>query len=122
MIGRPVAAAVECPICGGTCTSFLAVHDHHDSYPFLPPGTGVDRMAGEDYVIAPHKIVDPVLERVVYGTGDRVPMADAIRYGLVDHATAAVAGENSPKAPKAKRGQRARKPAEDRAHKPVEDR
>ena len=79
-------------------------------------------MAGEDYVIAPHKIVDPVIERVVYGTGDRVPMADAIKYGLVDHATVAVGGENPPKALKAKRGQRARKPGEDRAHKPKEDR
>ena len=79
-------------------------------------------MAGVDFVYAPHKIVDPVRERVVYGTGDRVPMADAIKYGLVDHATAAVAGENPPKAPKPKRGQRARKPGEDRAHKPKEDR
>ena len=79
-------------------------------------------MAGEDYVIAPHTIVDPVLERVVYGIGERVPMADAIKYGIVDHATVAVAGENPPKALKPKRGQRARKPQEDRAHKPAEDR
>jgi len=79
-------------------------------------------MAHEDYVIAPHRIVDPVLERIVYGTGERVPMADAIKYGLVDHNTAAVAGENPPKAPKSKRGQRARKPQEDRARKPAEDR
>ena len=79
-------------------------------------------MAGEDYVIAPRTIVDPVLERVVYGIGEHVPMADAIKYGIVDHATAAVAGENPPKAPKPKRGQRARKPGEDRAHKPKEDR
>ena len=79
-------------------------------------------MAGEDYVIAPHTIVDHVLERVVYGIGEHVPMADAIKYGIVDHATAAVAGENPPKAPKPKRGQRARKAGEDRAHKPAEDR
>lgn len=38
---------------------------------------------GVDFVIAPHAIPDPVLERHVYGAGDRVPMADAIKYGLV---------------------------------------
>lgn len=112
-----------CPICEGECTnSFLEVHSHHASYPFLPPGTGVDPMADHDYVITPQRIVDPVLERVVYGPGERVPMIDAIKYGLVDANTAAVAGEAPKPAPAAKRGARARKPSEDRAHKPAEDR
>lgn len=73
-------------------------------------------MAGKDYVIAPHRVVDTKLERVMYGTGERVPMADAIKYGLVD--------EPVQKAPtkKAARPKGKRKPAEDRARKRSEDR
>lgn len=37
-----------------------------------------------NYVIAPHRIVDEQLERVVYGTGDKVPLDDAVKYGLID--------------------------------------
>lgn len=42
---------------------------------------------GVDFVISPGVIVDYELERHVYGTGDRVPMADAIKYGLVEEQT-----------------------------------
>ena len=43
-----------------------------------------NQLAGIDFVYAPHAITDPTLERVVFGAGDPVPMADAVRYGLVD--------------------------------------
>lgn len=77
---------------------------------------------GIDYVIAPHAISGAGVDegRKVYGVGDRVPMADAIRYGLVK-------GPEKPK-PKAKpRGKRkttsrARKPQQDRARRPSKDR
>lgn len=72
---------------------------------------------GIDFVYAPHAIADPDLERNVYGAGDRVPMADAIKYGLV------AAPEPQPAEPPAKGRRRARKgPDEDRARKPNEDR
>lgn len=71
-------------------------------------------MADQDHVIAPHRIVDHELERVVYSTGDKVPMGDAVKYGLIDKAPAKKA---------AKASKRARKgPAEDRARKKGEDR
>lgn len=73
-------------------------------------------MADKDFVIAPHRIVDSDLERIVYGPGERVPMADAIKYGLVDEPV-----EKAP-AKKAARPKGKRKPAEDRARKPAEDR
>ena len=70
--------------------------------------------AGRDFVYAPHAVVDPDLERVVYGAGDPVPMSDAIRFGLVD------APEPPPPAP-APKGRRKRRPQRDRAiHGPVE--
>lgn len=58
---------------------------------------------GEDYVLAPYAIEDTELERIVYGVGDKVPMADAIKYGLVAD-------------------QRAQKPKANRARKPKGDR
>lgn len=70
-------------------------------------------MGDQDFIIAPHRVVDEELERVVYGTGQRVPMADAIKYGLVKKAPPKAAK----KATKGKRG-----PVEDRARKPSEDR
>lgn len=74
---------------------------------------------GDDYIIAPHRIIDEELQRVVYGTGQKVPMADAIKYGLVDgKAAKRVAAKKATKAPaRGKRG-----PVEDRARKPSEDR
>lgn len=72
-----------------------------------------DGREGIDWVYADRRIDDPGLERAVYGVGDRVPMADAIRYGLV----AEPAQPEPPKRPKGKRG-----PAEDRARRPGEDR
>lgn len=57
---------------------------------------------GVDYVIAPHAIQDPDLERNVYGAGDKVPMDDAVKYGLVE----------KPSASRAKKG-----PEENRAKK-----
>lgn len=93
-----------CPVCLGDCIGFPD-RPHRHNYPFLPGG--VDPMADQDYVIAPHRIDDPELERAVYGAGDRVPIADAIKYGLID----------PPKKQRAKKG-----PAKDRAKKPAEDR
>lgn len=57
---------------------------------------------GVDWVTTPAAIVDADRNRIVYVAGSRVPMADAVKYGLVD--------------------KRAKKPAEDRAKKPAEDR
>lgn len=90
-------------------------------------------MAKSDYVIAPHRIVDPVLERVMYGTGERVPLADAVKYGLIDEPVQPAtdtpvpgrakgkreepAARTEPKRPKGKR-----RPAEDRARHLSEDR
>lgn len=56
---------------------------------------------GVDWVTTPRTIVDH--NRVVYVAGSRVPIDDAVKYGLVDK--------------RAKKG-----PAEDRAKKPAEDR
>lgn len=70
----------------------------------------------EDHVIAPHRIVDHDLGRVMYGTGDRVPLDDAVKYGLIPSKKAAAVKKAAPR-PKGKRA-----PAEDRAVKPAEDR
>lgn len=63
-------------------------------------------MAEEGFVVTPNRIVDHDLGRVVYGANDRVPLSDAIKYGLI---------------PKPRK-QRARKPKNNRAHKLKEDR
>lgn len=68
----------------------------------------VEGTEGEDYVIAPHAIADSDLQRNVYGAGDRVPIDDAVKYGLVKKT--------------AKTTKRAKKAAEDRAKKPSENR
>lgn len=60
-------------------------------------------MAQEPYVIAPHRIDDPELERAVYGVGDKVPMADAIKYGLVDPPAESKRAKRGPKADRAKK-------------------
>lgn len=76
------------------------------------------QIAGRDFVYAPHAIADPELERNVYGAGDPVPWADAVKYGLVtDKDRAADPDTPAPKGRRAKKG-----PAEDRAKKPSEDR
>lgn len=64
-------------------------------------------MDDQEFVEAPHAIEDTELERIVYGPGDKVPMADAIKYGLVE--------KTSPRKSKAE-------PAEDRAKKPKANR
>jgi hypothetical protein len=93
-----------------------------EDYPFLPGGRPlVEGEEGIDYVIAPHRVDDPDLRRAVYGVGDRVPMADAIKYGLVT-------GPEKPAPPAAPRGKRKGSdrakhgPEHDRARKPQEDR
>jgi hypothetical protein len=98
-----------CPVCGGGCKAFPDV-EHRSDYPFLPGGRDpVDSR----YVIAPHRVVDHELERVMSGTGERVPIADALKYGLVAKPT-----EPAPEPrPKGKR-----RPAEDRARRLEEDR
>jgi hypothetical protein len=113
MTGHLSAPAQGCPVCGG-CQ--LTLPPHPIDYPFLPGG--FDPMAGQDFVIAPHRIVDEELCRVVYGEGDFVPMADAVKYGLVKASKAA----KKPAVEEPKRGARRRTPAEDRAHRPAEDR
>jgi hypothetical protein len=69
-------------------------------------------MADKDHVIATERIVDEELQRVVYSPGDRVPMDDALKYGLVKKSAAKKAAKKQ--APS--KGKRA--PAEDRARKP----
>lgn len=94
-----------CPVCLGDCIGFPD-RPHPHNYPLLPGG--IDPLADEGYVIATRRIDDPELERVVYGVGDRVPMADAIKYGLV---------AKPKKTARAKKG-----PEHDRAKRPAEDR
>lgn len=67
------------------------------------------QVEGVDYVLAPYAIEDSELERIVYGAGDRVPMADAIKYGLVTETKSKP--RTSKKAPAANR---ARKKSGDR--------
>lgn len=95
-----------CPVCGGDCAPSPDLI-HPESYPFLPGGRPVaEGTEGVDWVTAPlGGIIDTERNRIVYVAGSRVPMDDAIKYGLVD----------PPKA-------RAKKPAEDRAKKPAENR
>lgn len=61
-------------------------------------------MEDQEYVIAPRAIEDPELERIVYGVGDKVPMEDAIKYGLVQKTSPKKSktepAENRAKAPK----------------------
>lgn len=77
-------------------------------------------MADKPWIIAPHRIVDHERGRVMYGTGDRVPLADARKYGLLppeDVPAAVPKVENEPAPTGAKRGRRTRHhpaPAEDR--------
>lgn len=108
----PTGGAGACPVCGGTTCNGGPPTNHLSTYPFLPGGREpVPGTDGREFVIAPHAVHDPALERNVYGAGDRVPMADAIRYGLVDGPEPA-----EPEGPK-RGGRRAkRRPAEDRAH------
>lgn len=68
-----------CLVCGGTECAPAPTVDHHASYPFLPGGT--DPLSTRRHITAPHRIVDG--GRVVYGTGERVPWDDAVKYGLV---------------------------------------
>lgn len=99
-----------CPVCGDHCTP-SPPFDHPAAYPFLPGGK--DPMSAARHVTAPHRIVDG--GRVVYGTGDRVPWDDAVKYGLVPAAEA--------DAPTKTKGRAKKGPVEDRAKKgPVEDR
>lgn len=80
----------------------------------------VEGIEGVDYVIAPHAVADPELERKVYGAGDRVPMEDAIKYGLVTRPAKKAAAKKA--AAKSTDERAVRGPAEDRAKKPSEDR
>lgn len=106
----------ECPVCGRTDCRPDFEHLNRADYPFMPGGK--DPMADKPWITAPHRIVDHELGRVVYGTGDRVPIADAIKYGLVDtgspQAVADTPVENAPQPERAKRGRRTR-------HKPGPD-
>lgn len=104
-----------CMVCGGDCAAFPDL-EHLSTYPFLPGGR--DPMADIEYVITPERIVDTEMERVVYSPGARVPMADAIKYGLIDPKAKPAETPAKP----ARKGVRKRKPSEDRARKPTEDR
>lgn len=103
-----------CALCESECFTHPPI-DLIDSYPFLPGGRPL--VPGDehiDYVIAPHRVDDPELGPV-YGVGDRVPMADAIKYGLVAKPKKKI----PPPPPK---GKRSKKPSHDRARKPSENR
>lgn len=95
--------AEGCPICGFDCSGHPDTN-HKKSYPFLTGGRDplAGQLAGVDFVYAPRAIYDrtPGVERCVYGAGDPVPMADAIRYGLV----AAPEERPEPQPAKRKRG------------------
>jgi len=110
--------AEGCPVCGDQ-DCHVPYPEHVQDYPFLPGG--VDPMAGKDFVIAPHKVYDHEREVIAYGTGDRVPIEEARRLGLVDDKPAKAKPADQPAA---KRGARRARtgPAEDRARKPAEDR
>lgn len=108
-----------CDVCGRTdCRTQRPLH--RADYPLLPGGG--DPMADQPYVTATERIIDEQLGRVVYSPGDRVPMADAEKYGLVKPATPV---EGGPEPAKAKRGRRTRHkpgPDETTARTPGEDR
>ena len=69
-------------MCGRTdCHSPDFEQFNRADYPFLPGGG--DPMGTRNWIIAPHRVVDEALGRVMYGTGQRVPIADAVKYGLI---------------------------------------
>lgn len=105
-------ASQGCPVCDGDCVGFPDV-DHAESYPFLPGGHPMP-----DWIPAPHRIDGDGV--VLYGIGEPVPIEEARRLGLLEE-EAPAAVEPGPEAPK-RGGKRARKAAEDRAHKIDEDR
>lgn len=109
-----MSADGRCVVCGSeTCTHAPPV-DYLDTYPFMPGGRPrVPGIAGRDFVYAPHAVYDEALGRCVYGAQDPVPMADAVRYGLVP------GPEPEPEQAPVK-GKR--RPRRDRAHRPAEDR
>lgn len=45
-------------------------------------------MAGKAFVITPHRLIDHEAGRIAYGTGDRVPLDDAVRFGLIEETAA----------------------------------
>lgn len=69
-------------------------------------------MEGQQFVIANGVVRDPDSGKRLYGGGDKVPMDDAIRLGLVA----------APTKKAAKATKRARKSSENRARKLSEDR
>ena len=83
-----------------------------------------NQLAGIDFVYAPHAVIDPALERVVFGAGDPVPMADAVRYGLVDAPQPAAAAPPAGGRRRRPKGRDAAKhgPVEHAAHTPEEQR
>jgi hypothetical protein len=88
--------------------------------PVPPVGPAFDRIGDRmrqpgKMVEAPHRIVDPVSGRVVYGTGELMTWAEAIRWGVVTEP----APEAAPR-PKPARGKR--RPTSDRAVRLGEDR
>lgn len=94
------AGTQACPVCADKECKGFRIPPHPKTYPFLHGGYElVDGEEGVDYVIAPHAIEDTELGKNVYGAQDRVPMADAIKYGLV----VKTAPRKSKKAPAASR-------------------
>ncbi len=92
-------------------------------------------MGNQNWIPAPHRIIDPETECIVYGTGDQVPMHDAVKYGLVKAEDVELGPDQPDAKPKADekaktRGRRKAEPAPDnakpgrktRARKPTEDR
>lgn len=103
-VGPPPAAmgGGPCLICGGTsCTSMPEVL-HAESYPFLPGGRPVAQgVEGVDYVTTPEAIIDTDRNRIVFTAGSRVPIDDAVKYGLVTKPTRAKVGPEENRAKKA---------------------
>jgi hypothetical protein len=72
-------------------------------------------------IVAPHRIVDPHLERVVYGPGDLMTPEDARHYGVLPAGDEATATVTETPQRGGRRGKR--RPTEDRAvDGPSEDR
>jgi hypothetical protein len=102
-----------CFLCGELCTT-TGEHPHlavgSPLNPF-PPKEWFMPKDDEDFVIAPHRVDDPETQRAVYGAGDRVPRADAEKYGLVDKPKAARAGARTADEPQPAKTQPAPKKA-----------
>lgn len=114
-------STTSCDICGGPCTGNPITDNPTFEQEF-------QKLPNERYVTTEQPIIDPDLEVVVYGVGDAVPYADAVKYGLIqdgDYVPTAAEEEGeqvSPKRARRREATTARKHENDRAMKLEEDR